>query len=207
MARHFIMKQTNPCRALRSLGVLGLMGAATAVHPAVVVLDTDLENALITERILLPGGGLVFSAEFGFETSEVVVDNAILDSVTLTLVDPIGGQVAVLATLDGAGLIEAPDSPGALVLDPGTIRFRTMEPPVASELGGWQAFTITVELPPELRDRSLEFFVDLLSNLDGVPSRAFVGATAVPEPGSAAVAVAMGLAGWCVWRRRGLAGR
>ena len=143
--RHFIMKQSNPCRALRSLGVLGLMGAASAVHPAVVVLDTDLENALITERILLPGGGLVFSAEFGFETSEVVVDNAILDSVTLTLVDPIGGQVAVLATLDGSGLIEAPDSPGALVLDPGTIRFRTMEPPVASELGGWQSFTITLE--------------------------------------------------------------
>lgn len=195
------MTRSNLIRHLAVPGAVGGLLLTRAVQAAVVVLETDLESGFLSERVDLSVGGTRFRGTFGFETLEVPAPNTILDALTFSLVDPVGGGVAILGTIDAAGLLLAPESPGALTLDPLSIQYSVASAPVPSELGGWVAFTLTFDLPAELADRPLEFYLDLASNLDGVPSRGFASGVAVPEPGGALMGGATLLATWAGWWR------
>ena len=93
--------------------------------PAVFRTGTTPER--ITQSVPFPpdvvgAGPTQLGFEIGFSTEETILDSGFLDSFTLSATGGANGESAVLLTLDGFGAAPLPESPGALLLAPSSLR-------------------------------------------------------------------------------------
>lgn len=154
------------------------------------VQDTGLGQPLISEVRSVSAGGdgllrkLLFT--FGFATEEAVVPGSFLDSYTVTLQTTDQRAAVVYLTTDAHGLVLAPASPGAVVIDPASITLvATTYPDLLPEFPHRLAYQVDAAIPAELQGGSLSVFFDLFDNQDAKASQAWFSdlqVVVVPEP-------------------------
>jgi hypothetical protein len=171
----------------------------------VVSLQTGSGDPIVTgsQSLILSGDGeqkLDFS--FGFGTTETAAAGQFFDSFTGTLqVNGDPSRTAIFFTVDANGMVWAPFSPGAFLLDASAF---TANPQVSHSLGAnypqqW-VYRVVVPVPSQFNGSAATFYWDLADNHNLAASQAwFSSVTIVPEPGTL---VLLGLGSWCLWRRR-----
>lgn len=154
------------------------------------VFNTGGGQSLVTETRTLAVPGAVESVlqfMFGFGTDETPAPGVFLDSFTVSIQDAAGQFTAVYLTADANGLVWAPTSPGALVIDPsafvtGTIPYPALQPLLANR----QGFQVSAPIPAQFAGASINVFFDFFDNQDAKASQAWfsnLAVTQVPEPG------------------------
>jgi hypothetical protein len=172
------------------------------------VLETQQADGLVTTNSTLDlraiPPGFVIEFAFGFATDETTVPGAFLDAFTISFVnaaDPF--QVAVLLTVDPAGLVIAPLTPGGIALDPTAISLMpVLFPPELPGLSRRWAYQLTTPIPHALQGQLVTVYFDLFDNANQLNSLAWASQVfAIPEPG-AALLMTCGLALWFARKRR-----
>lgn len=153
-------------------------------------------NSALDLRGVPPEFGIEFA--FGFATDETAVPGAFLDAFTISFVndaDPL--QVAVLLTVDPAGIVIAPLTPGGIVLDPTAMSLMpVLFPPELPALSQRWAYHVTTPIPHALQGQLVTVYFDLFDNANQLNSLAWASQVfAIPEP-RAALVVFVGLALW-----------
>lgn len=179
-----------------SLGTDGTLARFdTAVDPAPVA------QAQVPVPAGLPGRPGEFRFEVGFSTQELPLPNRLVDSLTLTLWSGgLGGQPAVLVTVDAFGLSVAPDTPGGVPVGVGL----TLEP-VAPRVGYGPGLGVGVAyagswtLPESFRGADLTLSASFFHNGDALRSAGY--AFIVPEPSTFGL-LALGAGAGILWGRR-----
>jgi hypothetical protein len=137
---------------------------------------------------------------FGFATDESFVPNAILDSFTVTIQSSNQLYTAVYLTADASGVVWAPATPGALVIDPATIDFQAIAyPSLQPVLVLQRAFQVSALIPSQFLGGSINVYFDLFDNLNPQASQAWFSdlrVTAVPEPQAWMLLLLAGLSCW-----------
>lgn len=117
----------------------------------------------------------VLELEFGFSSEEPEALGLFLDSFSLTLQGGAAGETSLLVTSDPTGVVWAPDTPGALVVDLldlayAEASFATLDPvyPLSS------AFSVSYRLPESYAGEALHLYGDLFNNLNEWASVAYV---------------------------------
>ena len=123
---------------------------------------------------------------FGFATDESFVPNSILDSFTVTIQSSNQLYTAVYLTADASGVVWAPATPGALVIDPATIDFQAIAyPSLQPVLVLQRAFQVSALIPSQFLGSSINVYFDLFDNLNPRASQAWFSdlrVTAAPGP-------------------------
>lgn len=182
---------------------------------AAIVLGSDLGIARVegqefrlttgtevTESIFvpLPGAGesnSTLTFEFGFSTDETAQQMTFPDSITFTLSD--GNHLAYLVTADVLGTSWAPQTAGALAIDPASI-LRTEVLYADAPFSRSIAYSVSFSLPVELQGTSLTLGFSLFNNQDAIQSAGFLrNPMVVPEP---AVLPTLLLGGVALWFHR-----
>ena len=160
---------------------------------------------------LVPGevSGLpsVFRFEIGFATSEGA-GGGLHDGLSVTLTTTGDSPVAVLLAMDVFGLSLAPATPGALLVNPGSLSLGAGTPPLGFGSGRTLIGTHAIEytVPPELTGQPLRAYFDLVDNGDSDFSVAYVTVPVpapIPEAGWLGLGTALGMLGWIGVRASG----
>ena len=151
-----------------------------------IVRTGDSSLTIQRKGIIINSDQSLLQFQFAFSTEEEVVPGTFLDSATASLQavnDP--AALLIIATLDRSGATWAPESPGAIPIDPDSIqRSGIPMPGLQPVLSHSSAFAVKVQIPIALQNRELNFYLDLFDNGDGLRSLAALGEiTLVPEPG------------------------
>jgi len=141
---------------------------------------------------------LVFN--FGFATDEIPSPGTFQDSFTVTIQDSNHLYIAVYLTADASGVVWAPATPGALVIDPATIDFQAIAyPSLQPVLIQQRAFQVSALIPSQFLGVSISVYFDLFDNLNPQASQAWFSdlrVTAVPEPQAWLLLLLGGLSWW-----------
>lgn len=167
----------------------------TAVDPAPVA------QAQVPVPAALPGRPGEFRFELGLSTQELPLPNTLVDSLTLTLWSGgLGGQPAVLVTLDAFGLSAAPDTPGGVPVGVG-LKLEPVAPRVSygPGLGVGVAYAGSWTLPESFRGADLTLSASFFHNGDALRSAGY--AFIVPEPSIFGL-LALGAGAGILWGRR-----
>lgn len=140
--------------------------------------------------------------DFGFATDEVFAPGGFFDSFTVTLQDVSQTYTLVIATADASGVVWAPVTPGALVMNANDIlRAAIPYPGGAPTLAGQTAFQVSVPLPVQFQGLSANLYFDLFNNANGLASQGYYRLNFIPEPSPSILAMGGGLI-WLFARRR-----
>jgi hypothetical protein len=152
-------------------------------------VQTGAGQSLLSLQESLPVGttnGPTLLFNFGFVTDEVNKPQTLLDSFTVTVQNPATSISAVLVTIDAAGAVWAPVSPGNLALTNSQFQHQVIPPPsLQPVLGRGVAFSFEMPLPPQLIGPTLNVYFDLFDNQNGVTSLGWYNnlqVVVVPEP-------------------------
>lgn len=200
-----------------ALAVCGFITAALCSAPQAVYAQGVNEPAFVlrtgggvplvsaTQSVFVPGSitapELLIS--IGFATAETWTPGSILDSVSLTLRDPALLNTAIFTTIDGAGTLWAPATPGGLAIDPDSIIRSTIPfPSLTPDLPFKWAFLLRLPVPEAMRGRNLDLHLDLFDNQSGSGSLGWMSEVAVvPEP-SGPVILGCGVLALILFARR-----
>lgn len=145
-------------------------------------LVTEVRSIFIDAGLQQPH--LVF--DFGFATDETSAPGSFLDSFTVTIQDSAQHFSAVYLTADATGVSWAPQTPGALLIDPVSISSNPLTyPNLQPVLANRSAFEVTAPIPGQFLGGSVNIFFDLFDNLDSTTSQGWfnnLSVTSVPEP-------------------------
>lgn len=182
---------TDPVYVLRTEGAPGLVTATTPI---------DLRGWVAP---------VFLDFNFGFATDETVRPGEILDAFTISLgsiADP--AQTLIYLTLDAAGLVVAPPTPGGLWIDPSSLALTPAgSPPAFAQFGHQAAYHLWAPVPDVLVGQETMLYFDLFNNANGLESVGWAGAvTVIPEPGVGLLSL-MGLAAWFLGSRRRVVAR
>ena len=136
--------------------------------PAVFRTGTTPER--ITQSVpfspdVVGAGPTQLGFEIGFSTEETILDSGFLDSFTLSATGGANGESAVLLTLDGFGAAPLPESPGALLLAPSSLRLTPIIGQfTAPNAQTTMAFSGVWDLPREFQNHALTLTADLFGN-------------------------------------------
>jgi hypothetical protein len=173
--------------------IVMILGAGIRVgrgQGTVVFHNTGAGQVLVTEtRSIFVDAGLqqprlIF--DFGFATDETPAPGAFLDSFTVTVQDSAQQFSAVYLTADATGVLWAPQTPGALQIDPASITANPLSyPSLQPVLANRTAFQVTAPIPSQFLGTTVNVFFDLFDNLDPTISQGWfsnLSASSVPEP-------------------------
>lgn len=180
---------SDPVYVLRTEGATGLVTVTTPI---------DLRSWFAP---------VFLDFNFGFATDETVRPGEILDAFSISLgsiADP--AQTLIYVTLDAAGLVVAPPTPGGIWIDPASLALTPVAPPPAfAQFGQQAAYHVLAPVPGVLVGQETTLYFDLFNNANGLESVGWVGAvTVIPEPGAGLLFV-VGLAAWFLGNRRSVA--
>jgi hypothetical protein len=169
-----------------------LLGCPELGHAqgTVVFHNTGGGQSLVTEvRSIFVDAGLQqprLLFEFGFATDEIPSPARFLDSFTVTIQDSAQRFSAVYLTADATGVGWAPQTPGALFIDPASITANPLTyPNLQPVLANQRAFQVSALIPAQFAGGSLNVFFDLFDNLDANASQGWfngLSVVSVPEP-------------------------
>lgn len=124
---------------------------------------------------------------FGFATQEAVTQGRFLDSFSVTIQTLNQLTTALYLTTDASGIVLAPASPGAVVIDPASVTLLAIAyPSLQPVLPNQRAYQVSAPIPVEFRGGSVNVFFDLFDNLDAGASQGWFSdlhVAIVPEPG------------------------
>lgn len=183
------MSASFSAKVLLAFAVVAWMQLGTSESLAQGTFETvktgDSSLTLQRTGIIINSDRSFLRFQIAYSTDEEVVPGAFLDSATASLqaVNDLSA-VLILATLDRTGAIWAPESPGAISIDPNSIQRSAISVPALQPvLLHSSAFEVTVQIPEALQNRELNFFFDLFDNGDPLRSLGALGEiTVVPEP-------------------------
>ena len=163
-------------------------GTFEGLTPVVVQTIPGQTVSTIFDSVFIPVGAdnpmLYFN--FGFATDEIPAASQFLDSFTITMqsVDQTG--TALFLTVDANGLVWAPATPGTIPLDSsGIVRSSIPFPSLTPVLANQQAWSVMAPIPPQFGGKTVNLFVDLFNNQNGLASLGWISQlqiTPVPEP-------------------------
>ena len=186
------------------LAAVGLAGSGRAQN---VRLETGGGVPLQTEslKVTIPplkvAPVLVF--DFAFATDEKPGPGVLLDSLTFSLQTVDQTKFALLMTVDATGVVLAPATPGALLVDRNALKaasiayFGSLSDPAQRS-----AFHVSYDLPADFASSDAQLLMDLFDNADGqksVGTLANLAIVTVPEP-AITVLAAIGIV--LLWGRR-----
>jgi len=159
-------------------------------------LVTEVRSIFIDAGLQQPH--LLF--DFGFATDETSAPGSFLDSFTVTIQDSAQHFSAVYLTADASGLSWAPQTPGALSIDPVSISSNPLTyPNLLPVLANRSAFEVTAPIPAQFLGGSVNIYFDLFDNLDSKTSQGWfnnLSLASVPEPQVWALFLAGGALIW-----------
>jgi hypothetical protein len=127
---------------------------------------------------------LVF--DFGFATDETSSPGSFLDSFTVTIQSSDQSFSAVYLTADANGIAWAPQTPGGLTIDPGSIFASSIGyPTLQPVLGSQTALEVSAPIPVQFLGGPVNVYFDLFDNQDVKISQGWfsnLGVASVPEP-------------------------
>jgi MYXO-CTERM domain-containing protein len=191
----------------RAIGFIVALVCTCLAGAAESVLRTENASGLqtVTVPVLTPDASLepFLSFDFAFATSEAAAPGGFLDSVTFSMQGTNPSSLALVLTLDASGLALAPNNPGGLALNPGSVQATAIDYfGSAGDPLNRAAYSIRMNLPAELASQPASFYFDLFNNGDGLHSVGyFRNFAVVPEPGAGWLVV-VGLAAAVALRRR-----
>jgi hypothetical protein len=170
------------------LGAPGLRGQGVSSAGGLTVLSTGGGQTLYSahQSVFVPSewAAPVLQFQFGFATDETWGPGQLLDSFTVTLQDEAGQRTEVFLTADASGVVWAPPTPGAALIDPDIIERSfigglSTQPALAHHL----AHEVRVPLSIAFVDQPLRLYFDLFDNQNALASAGWFGkVTIVPEP-------------------------
>lgn len=190
-ASGFVRAHRRSC--LRLLWLLAAFGLAAPVGLAQgsldpVLLMTGAGTPLTSQNLPLNFPTVTedfIRFEFGFATNERFGPGQTFDSFTVSVKSPSDVRSLVVVTVDAAGNVFAPPSPGNIPVNADsiqrvTVAFPSLEPVFAMQT----AHIVSVQLPKELLGKPLEAVFDLFDNQDAVMSLGYFRSVilVVPEP-------------------------
>jgi hypothetical protein len=195
---------------------------ATGVAWLVLLLSSPIASAQGTLTVLNTGGGQPLVSEvrglfvdagsvqprllfnFGFATGENPATETFLDSFSVTIQDSNQVVTAVYLTADASGMILAPPSPGAIVIDPATIDTNALAYPSLNPiLLNRRAFVVSALIPAQFIGSQINVYFDLFDNLNSIASQGWFSnlrVGAVPEPQAGLLLLLAGAAAWSLRR-------
>lgn len=172
------------------------------------VLNTTPGEALVSEVrpvTLTPvGNQMLLQFKLGFGTDEVFAPGTIFDAFSVTLQTADFSRTWVLATFDASGVVWAPATPGAEMLDGSGIgRTSINSPSFLPDFSFRQAYALEMALPDGAAGQPLNLYFDLYNNQNQIASQGwFTDVIIVPEPGVMALAAVGLVMLWWLRRRQ-----
>ena len=201
--------RTNPGGTLLGGTALSLLLSASLVSAqgTLTIMNTGSGQPLLSEVRSLFVDGSLFQPRllfnFGFATDESLAPGTFLDSFTVTIQDPNQAFTAIYLTLDIAGTILAPPTPGTLFIDPATISTDPLAyPNLSPVLFDQHAYALSALIPAQFFGSQINVYFDLFDNQNSIASQAWFSnlrVESVPEPQVLSLLL---LAGGVMWRLR-----
>lgn len=179
------------CLQRRAILLLLLLSAhLVSAQGTLTVLNTGGGQPLISAvRPLFVDGVLVqprLLFNLGFATDETGVPGSFLDSFTVTIQDLNQVFTAIYLTVDAAGTVVAPPTPGTVVIDSATISTDAMAyPSLNPVLLNRRAYAVSAPIPVQFIGSQINIYFDLFDNLNPIPSQGWFSdltLQSVPEP-------------------------